>query len=44
MFETKTASDSLIHPSAEMVLVNQKVRERKSKIDSKERARKKAAQ
>lgn len=46
MLEPKTASDCLIHPSAEMVLAKQKIRERKKegKIDSKERAGKKAAQ
>lgn len=44
MFEPKIGSDSLIHPSAEMVLAKQKIRERKGKIDSKERAGKKAAQ
>lgn len=46
MLEPKTASDSLIHPSAEMVLAKQKIRERnkEGKIDSKEKAGKKAAQ
>lgn len=46
MNQPKTASDSLIYPSAEMVLTKQKIKERKKegKINSKEKEAKKAAE